>query len=265
LRKGRVETMNEGRRRWTVEEARAFLRATSWEDTSDLVSDQSKGIPHPPQQKPFPENAELIRLPSLEDAKVSPSTDLAGLIEGRRSRRRFLDSPMELDELSFLLWSTQGLKEVIRDGVASLRTVPSAGARHPFETYLHVRNVKGLEQGIYRFLPFQNAIYLLRGGDFSDEVAEGCLGQTFAGMCSVCFIWAVVPYRTEWRYSVLSPKIIAIDAGHVCQNLYLAAESIGLGTCAIAAYHQSRMDTIVGLDGVDEFVVYVAPVGRPAD
>lgn len=256
--------MVEEPRRLTAGEAREFLRARSWEDTSDLVSDQSEGVPHPPQQRPFPGEAELIGLPAPREADVSPSTDLVGLIDGRRSRRRFTDSPVTLDELSFLLWATQGLKELIRDGVASLRTVPSAGARHPFETYLHVRNVQGLERGIYRFLPVQNAIYPVRGGDFSDQVTEGCLGQTFAGMCAVCFIWSVVPYRTEWRYSILSPKIIAIDAGHVCQNLYLAAESIGLGTCAIAAYHQSRMDALVGLDGEDEFVIYVAPVGRPS-
>ena len=76
------------------------------------------------------------------------------------------------------------------------------------------------------------------------------------------FIWTAIPYRTEWRYSMVAHKIIAMDAGHLCQNLYLASEAIGAGTCAVGAYNQSEMDTIVGVDGEDEFVIYVAPVGR---
>jgi len=76
------------------------------------------------------------------------------------------------------------------------------------------------------------------------------------------FIWTTIPYRMEWRYSVVSHKIIALDAGHVCQNLYLACESIGCGTCAIGAYDQEKMDRFLGVDGEEEFAIYAAPVGR---
>ncbi len=76
------------------------------------------------------------------------------------------------------------------------------------------------------------------------------------------FIWTVIPYRTEWRYSMLSPKIIAQDSGHLCQNLYLASEAIGAGTCAIGAYDQSKIDPILGVDGEEEFTIYMAPVGK---
>ena len=76
------------------------------------------------------------------------------------------------------------------------------------------------------------------------------------------FIWTTIPNRMEWRYSVVSHKIIALDAGHVCQNLYLACESIGCGTCAIGAYDQEKMDKFLGVDGEEEFAIYAAPVGR---
>lgn len=76
------------------------------------------------------------------------------------------------------------------------------------------------------------------------------------------FMWTSLPYRMEWRYSIASAKIIAIDAGHVCQNLYLACEAIGCGTCGIGAYWQDLMDRFLGVDGEDEFAVYMAPVGR---
>ena len=249
---------------WSIDEGREFLRARAWERAEGVVSDQSRGIPHPPQQLPVPEGVTPRDLPPPDGLTIDP-LDLGRLIGSRRSRRSFTDDRIGLQALSFLLWATQGLEEIIRDGVASLRTVPSAGARHPFETYIHARAVEGLDQGIYRYLPLQHALYLKREGDLGAEIAEGCLGQTFAGRAPLCFIWSAVPYRTEWRYSVLSPKIIAIDAGHVCQNLYIAAEALQLGTCAIAAYHQTRMDELVGLDGEEEFVIYVAPVGRPSD
>jgi len=120
-------------------------------------------------------------------------------------------------------------------GYATRRAVPSAGARHPFETYLAVARVGDLTPGLYR--------YLVKGA-------------------AVTFIWTAIPYRSEWRYSIIAEKHIALDAGHVCQNLYLASEAIGAGTCAIAAYDQASLDAILAVDGEDEFVLYVAPVGK---
>jgi SagB-type dehydrogenase family enzyme len=88
------------------------------------------------------------------------------------------------------------------------------------------------------------------------------LGQTFVGEAPVVFLWSCFPYRGEWRYHVAAHKIMLLDAGHLCQNLYLACEAMGCGTCAVAAYDQRLADRLVGVDGADEFVVYLAPVGR---
>jgi SagB-type dehydrogenase family enzyme len=86
--------------------------------------------------------------------------------------------------------------------------------------------------------------------------------QEFLGRAAAVFAWSAVPYRMEWRYGPASAKVIAIDAGHVCQNLYLACEAVSAGTCAVAAYDQEAMDRLLRLDGDDEFVVYLAPVGK---
>jgi SagB-type dehydrogenase family enzyme len=86
--------------------------------------------------------------------------------------------------------------------------------------------------------------------------------QPFVGNSAVCFIWSSIPYRMEWRYGLGSERVILMDVGHVCQNLYLAAESIGCGTCGVAAYEQDELDQFLGLDGKDEFVIYLAPVGK---
>ena len=82
------------------------------------------------------------------------------------------------------------------------------------------------------------------------------------GEAPVTFIWTIIPYRGEWRYDERSHKPMLLDAGHLCHGLYLSAEALNLGTCAIAAYEQKLMDEIVEVDGVDEFVIYMSPVGK---
>ena len=143
------------------------------------------------------------------------------------------------------------------------RTVPSAGARHAFETYLFVQNVEGISEGFYRYLPLEHQLYF----EFQEEqgaqkIVQATFTQTFIGKAPLVFIWSVIPYRMEWRYDIAAHKVILLDAGHVCQNLYIACEAIGAGTCAIAAYDQEGMDSLLRLDGEDEFVIYLAPVGK---
>jgi SagB-type dehydrogenase family enzyme len=200
---------------------------------------------------------------------------VAEAIRRRRSRREFTEEPLSLGELSFLLWATQGMDEVAtrafggwlaaKDPAAPraralLRTVPSAGGRHPFETYLLVNRVEGLAPGLYRYLAVEHKLVALRAdGELAEEVADTFM--PWVQRSAVVFIWATVPYRTEWRYSIMAHKMIAQESGHVCQNLYLASEAIGAGACAIT-YDQAKVDGILGVDGEEEFTVYVAPVGK---
>lgn len=226
-----------------------------------FLSDQAQGVPHPPPQTDFPPDAAVFDLERPEHLGIG-SMPVEEAINRRRSRRQFADHALPLDSLAYLLWSTQGVQEVLRDGLALLRTVPSAGARHAFETYLVVNRVEGLEPGLYRYLSLEHKLARMgESGNLSRRAAQGCHGQDFVQQASAVFVWTAVPYRMEWRYGPMAAKLIALDAGHVCQNLYLACESIGAGTCAIAAYRQDDMDALVGVDGDDEFVVYIAAVG----
>ena len=126
-----------------------------------------------------------------------------------------------------------------------------------------VSDVKGLEPGIYRYLPIEHQLLFESAkDDLPEKITNATLGQRFIGTAPVVFVWTAVPYRMEWRYGIAAHKVIAIDAGHVCQNLYLACGAIGAGTCAIAAYHQELMDKLLSVDGEDEFAIYLAPVGR---
>ena len=247
----------------SIETSRRFLMAENWEEWTKDETDQRAGVPVPPPQKPYPEDAELIDLADPGDLNLGQMSVMQA-IKQRRSHRSFTKEPLTLEELSFLLWATQGIEQAnTHEGriIRTLRTVPSGGARHPFETYLLVRRVEGLAPGLYRYLPVEHKIYLVRDEDLTAEAHEATRGQ-FLRQSSVVFIWTVIPYRTEWRYSFLSAKIIAQDSGHLCQNLYLACEAIGAGTCAIGAYDQDKIDPILGVDGEEEFTIYVAPVGK---
>ncbi|HAK94601.1 MAG TPA: thioester oxidase [Planctomycetes bacterium] len=225
---------------------------------------QQRGVPPPPLEKPFDPAARRIDLPRRDAWRGIGKVDLADAIERRESRRAFERAAIALEELAFLLWATQGVKKRFGDSCV-LRTVPSAGARHALETYLVVFAVEGLEPGVYRYLPLEHQLlFEFAESDARRKVSDAALGQTFAGEGAACFVWTAIPYRMEWRYGEASYKVIAIDAGHVCQNLYLACESIGAGTCAIAAYDQQAVDALLRVDGVEEFAVYVAPVGKVA-
>ena len=241
---------------------RAFLQDTLRLQIDFRQTDQSQGIKPPAIQKPPSEGQELILLPDQQIFKAFAGTDLIDAIGRRRSHRHYQPLPLSLAELSFLLWASQGISEVFAHGSA-LRTVPSAGCRHAFESYLVVNNVATLERGVYRYLPVEHALVFEHALEKLQTVlTEATLGQGFISTAPVTFAWTVLPYRMEWRYDLAAHRVIAIDVGHVCQNLYLACESIHAGTCAVAAYHQEKMDALLHVDGENEFTLYLAPVGK---
>ncbi len=245
-----------------LESHRYFLKDSIRKKINFRFTDQNQGIPAPPIEKRSSQGATLIDLTGPDVWKNIPGADLTTAIGNRKSRRAYLNQSLSLEELAYLLWCTQGVRGSVTYGHA-YRNVPSAGCRHALETYLAIFNVDGLEPGMYRYLPLSHKLVF----EFSDEMLAqkmviASLGQSYPGKSAVTFIWAAIPYRMEWRYGLAAHKVIALDAGHVCQNLYLACETIGAGTCAIAAYDQEELDELLGLDGEEEFAVYIAPVGK---
>jgi SagB-type dehydrogenase family enzyme len=241
---------------------RNFLKDTVRRTIDFSMTDQNVGMAPPPLEKPVAADAHRIDLVSKDSWRGFSGLDLISAIEGRRSHRSFTREPLKMEELSFLLWATQGIRQIASLSTA-FRNVPSAGCRHALETYLCVLNVTGLEPGLYRYLPVEHQLMTIsREGNLAGRLAAAALGQVFLAKAPVTFVWTTIPYRMEWRYDIAAHKVIALDAGHVCQNLYLASAAIGCGTCAVAAYHQELMDELLGVDGDDEFTLYLAPVGR---
>ncbi|MBN2690186.1 MAG: SagB/ThcOx family dehydrogenase [Gammaproteobacteria bacterium] len=237
------------------------LKSKFNEKYRNIVSDQKLGKPKPSIEKPYPLDVELIML--SKDFKVSGLSLLVAM-QNRKSRRKFSGNKIALDELSFLLWATQGVRN---SDNPIFRTVPSAGARHPLETYLVVHKVEGLQNGLYRYLPIEHALYCIEKEEaIVDKLKVVIPSSNPISMgldnCAITFLWAAIPYRTEWRYPGMGVKVIGQDAGHVCQNLYLAVEAINSGVCAVDAYVQDAADELLCIDGQDEFTVYMAVVGK---
>ena len=225
------------------------------------TTDQFRGLHSPSLQLEYDETKPIIDLPHPKDIRLK-TTDLINAIETRQSIRKYSEQPLKLEELSLLLWCTQGVKEVLRESV-TLRNVPSAGARHALETYLLVNRVQSLHSGLYRFLAVKHKLVEVSlDPGLADEVTRACLNQEFVKTSAVTFIWTAVPYRMVWRYGERGYRYLHIDAGHVCQNLYLVAETIDAGVCAIAAFDDEALNSALEIDGKQQWAIYIAALGK---
>lgn len=237
---------------------RAFLEGTKYENLE--VSDQHKGKPQPPLHTLLADGERHV-LPPATFADLG-NRFLRTVIEGRRSLRTYADVALTLEELSFLLWSTQGVRPESTDKY-TLRTVPSAGARHAFETVLLVQRVDGLDAGLYQYdAATHGLIAWAAPSDIADRMVAACLDQPMLRTAAVTFVWVAVHQRMAWRYGERGLRYLYLDAGHVCQNLYLAAEAVDAGACAIGAFDDDVMNDLLGLDGDDCFVIYLAALGK---
>lgn len=223
-------------------------------------SAQSEGQPQPSLQLEYDPEALLIELPDPLGVEIAPVTVHEAVLS-RRSLRKYSDAPLSIPELSYLLWCTQGVKKATAN--VTYRTVPSAGARHCFETYLLINRVEGLEPGLYRYLALEHKLLLINTeAGIRDEVVSACVKQTFVGDCAVAFFWTAVTARMTWRYGERGFRYMFLDAGHVCQNLYTAAETVACGVCAVGAYDDEALDRVLGLDGEEQFAIYGAALGK---
>ena len=213
---------------------------------------------------PYKSYENPFRRISLPRPDISGDPDIWKALQKRRSRRSYDTSrSLTLELLATLLWATQGI--TARFGDSLFRTAPSAGGLNPVETYLCAHAVDGLGPGIYHYRPHLFDLEYIREGDLSRDVALAALDQPFIAEAPVTFIWSAMIARSRWKYRQRAYRYIYLDAGHIGQNLYLAAEALGLGTCTIGAFFDDDMNALIGIDGREETVIYMAPVGWPDD
>lgn len=247
-----------------IQTGRDFMKGYQQNDPyeKEFESDQERKLPQPPLVKaPVTDSNTWISLP-LDFSSLNITDNLVQVIRDRKSSRVYTQDTISLEQLSFLLWSTQGIKSIRGKSYATIRTVPCGGARHQFETYLIINHVEGLKRGAYHYLPMEHALEFLNEiPEMSTTISETLCEQSWAAKASVIFYWAIDAYRVEWRYGIYAHRTALIDIGHVGQNLYIACSGLGLGCCGIAAFSHEKCCELFHLDGVNEFVVYTSPVG----
>jgi SagB-type dehydrogenase family enzyme len=143
-----------------------------------------------------------------------------------------------------------------------LRVAPSAGALYPVETYLSVQKVEGIGQGIYHYNVRLHELDLLRSGDLRFDLARAALDQDFLAEAAVVFAWTAVFPRSKWKYQERAYRYVYLDAGHIAQNVALAAVALGLGSCQVAALFDEEVNALLGVDGKEESIIYMTAVGR---
>jgi len=206
------------------------------------------------------------RYPKAPTIKLDLPTREGGMslwqtINERRSIRNFAGEPIDKTTLSQLIWASQG---ITRESMGyEFRTCPSAGALYPVETYLVIHNVTGVDPGIYHYGVRDHELEQLQLGDFRNAVALAALDQDMAFASAAVFIWTAVFGRSKWKYNQRAYRYVYLDAGHIAQNLALAAVSVGLGTCQIGALYDDEVNSLLDIDGEEESVIYMTVVGRP--
>jgi SagB-type dehydrogenase family enzyme len=212
----------------------------------------------PDAYKTYP-GAPRLKLPVPEMQGGMPLWDS---IRERRSCRDFGQTPLSLPALSQLLWASQGITKKTQ-GFA-FRAAPSAGALYPIETYLAVLNVNGLEPGIYHYDVRRHELEPMSKGDCRADISAALLDQHFIAESNVVFLWAAVFQRSKWKYKQRAYRYVYLDAGQIAQNLALAAVALGLGSCQVGALYDDEVNSILGVDGEEESIVYTTAVGTPA-
>ena len=198
-----------------------------------------------------PAQSEII-LPAPEYSGIS----VEEAIKERKSVRDFSNEKIMLEELSMLLWAGQG---ITREWGG--RAAPSAGALYPIELYVVPNKVKGVDCGIYKYIPEGHKLVLVREGGFREEMFDACMGQPCVRDAAVVIVMTAVRERTAVKYGDAADMYIAMEAGHISENILLEAVSLGLGAVPVGAIEGGKIDSILGV-GEGESALYVATVGK---
>ena len=210
--------------------------------------------------KAYPGARTLVLPPVALDARLDHGLATGRAIVTRRSTRAYAPTPMTIEELSQLLFLTGGITAGLHGNAR--RAAPSSGALYPIELYAVVHRVEGIEPGVYHYAYREHALEQVRAGDFRTPVVEQGIAQEFLGECGVVLFVTMILQRMRPKYQDRSYRYGLLEAGHIGENAYLAATSMGLGACGIGAFMDDAINEMLGVDGVEEAVVYMLATGK---
>lgn len=223
------------------------------ESAQELVRRAGKRMPHRPS----------IALPE----PAFPDVSLGSAVTARRSRRIFGRSPLAIGELSTLLYATYGLSGSLVGAVgeSSGRVVPSAGALYPLDVYVGILNVVEIEAGIYHYDPYEHKLENLSTSDPTPRIAAALVEPDAINNVGAVVVFAGAFWRNRFKYGRRAYRFALLEAGHAAQNLLLTAEAQALSAYPIGGFYDRPWDELLGLDSVNESVLYTIVVGSRND
>jgi len=207
------------------------------------------------KNKPSSAKLEVEASLKLPAPHTKGKTSVEEALSKRRSVRTYKKEPLTIEQLSQLCWAAQGITS--EEGG---RTAPSAGAKYPLEVFLVVGNVDGLDPGVYHYNPFDHSLTKKEGGDKREKLRASALGQKPLSFAPVSFVITGIYERTMVKYGERGIRYVHIEVGHVCQNIYLQAEALDLGTVVIGAFEDQKIKKLLNLK--EEAPLALMPVGR---
>ncbi len=212
----------------------------------------------------LPDKRDSLLVISLPEPAKTSNVSVEQALWQRRSVRDYSEEALTLQEVSQILWSAYGITKVIAPQYlrGGLKTAPSAGALYPLEVYLGAWNVSGLEPGFYYYQPNGHFLQLVKRGNFSRELTTVCYGQEFIFEAPASLIYSAIYERTTQKYGDRGrERYVPMDLGHSAENVYLQAETLNLGTCAVGAFDDLKLRLLVPLPKAEE-PLYVMPFGK---
>ncbi len=202
------------------------------------------------------------RLPKIVLPDEKPQADFFDLIMQRHSGRRYDGQPLSLRELSALLRYSCGITGVAEDGLPR-RAQASAGARYPIETYLVIfTSGQDLSAGVYHYDVKNHQLDVLWQHGFTAEEIANLFINEFVQNASAAIVLTSVFSRTQNKYGERGYRLILLEAGHIGQNIYLAAEALGWHCCALGGTRDVLVEALLDIDGSTESVVYSLALGK---
>lgn len=185
-------------------------------------------------------------------------------INSRRSHRDFMDKALSVDQLSQILWAAYGVTKPRADYPflrGGLRTAPSAGALYPLEIYVLVGKVNGIEPGLYRYVSQDHKIVRTIDKDLRKELCAASYNQQMIADAPAVLFYSAIYSRCTSKYGRRGrERYVCMDLGHSAENVYLQAEALNLGTCAIAAFNDKLVAKFLQLPKEEE-PLYIMPIG----
>jgi len=217
-------------------------------------------------QSTFPDKHKEDVVIDLPQPNLKGTVSVEEAVYNRRSIRQYAKEPLNLEEISQLLWAAFGITKPLENAPAflrgGLRAAPSAGARYPLDLYVVVRNVTGLDVGVYYYKSETHQLVQISKKDKWQALSESAFHQSHFETAAAAIVYSAVFERCMMKYGQRGrERYVCMDLGHSGQNVYLQATAMNIGTCAIGAFTDIYLKKAVGMTKEEE-PLYIMPLGK---